>query len=226
MYISFSSLVETSLDEHAQAEIKDVLHRIKRIKVEGKYYDWPGAPDEIEVKKKLPGGKGSSEVFELEVIWRLQRFSRVIKIGPYYDLKKEIEGYTSIMNPNRHFTQIEAATPGVIKESQTSPNKQEAIVYRHAKDAVSLKDPKTFKEIFDIAVKSGGQDLEKATKILESLFEGINECLYKDREIKPNNTLLRDFWNLRLGQDGVIEVDKFDPGKLFLKVGSPSKNNL
>jgi hypothetical protein len=217
MNVSF----EIQLDEHDKAEIDEVLHRIK---VGDGYYNWQEEPDKIEVLRKLTGGRGASEVFEVSVTTGQQRVLKVIKIGSYNDLKTEIQGYKSVIKPNAYFTPIESATGRLLGEGKSrewQEDRSEAIVYAHAEDWFGKGKLETFEEIARSAIKSGGSTLETAIGLLERLFTGISQRLYVNPRFLPCG-----FWNLRLGPDGVIEVEEFDQKRQLLKLGAPSNKHL
>jgi hypothetical protein len=232
-YVNFDDYIGSPLDEHAKAEIEDVLKRIEvgdkiyKIKVnKDKIYPWQSKwrskPKEIKVIRKLSGGRGSSEVFEVRVIWGDQNFLKVIKIGPSHDLKDELKGFESINDRNSFFAPIDAATPGILDLSRMEPGIREALVYAHAQEWMGRRGLQTFEEIAHKAVTNGGLDLEKATCLLETLFKGINENLYyQDRRI-DSDTSLNKFWNHRLGPNGIIEIEEFSSRKKLLHLGSPS----
>ena len=78
MYIFFENNV---IPSDKRAEIEDVLHHIA---VGNKHYHWPDRPDEINILRELTGGRGSSQVFEVNVIWRNRKLLKVIKIYHIY----------------------------------------------------------------------------------------------------------------------------------------------
>jgi hypothetical protein len=82
-------LVEVTDDipRGSHAEIEDVLRRIA-------VGDGPGywtPPDRIEVRGRLTGGRGSSDVLEAIVHRGRQQSLKVVKLGPHHDLKTEFD---------------------------------------------------------------------------------------------------------------------------------------
>jgi len=86
MHINFGNNI---VPLEKQGEIEYILENIQ---------NWRIKPDEIIFLRELAGGRSTSEVYELSVVRRNQKFLKILKVGPYNDLKKELYGYSLIEN--------------------------------------------------------------------------------------------------------------------------------
>lgn len=208
-------------------EKKDkISHALQRIEVDNKDdYKWKSEPDEIEILRKLTGGRSSSEVFEVIVKRGKQELLQVIKIGPGddYNLHNEFDNYKKYLGSeekrNAFFTPIQVVSPGLHDHRRIEKNIPEVIIYAHVEGWAGRTGSQTFEEIARKAVIEGDKDLEKVTEILETLFDkerGITNILY--RAYDPSRVSNKKIWNHRLGPDGVIEVEVFkrQKGKILL----------
>lgn len=211
-----------NISNELKDEIDGVLHRID---VSGKKGCWESLPDEIRVLRKLSGGRSGCEVFQIEVKRDNKISYNVLKLGPIHKVKGEFDAYINHLfrYHNIRFAPIRAATPGVFDENKTVQNHKEAVLYDHVSGYVGAPHttPRTFEDISREALKTGGPSLKYAIQLLEKLFEGIQETLYRDYKICPGKKTLYDYWNRKLGINAVIEVTKFkkrtpSPGMLIL----------
>src|ERR1035437_15531 len=100
------------IPENRHGEIDAVLRRI----------EWQTSPDAIEISGELAGGRSASQVLEAVVVRGNQRSPKVIKVGPYRELRGEYWAFKDLPpNPNRFFVPIETVTPD-LREAARNPS--------------------------------------------------------------------------------------------------------
>jgi hypothetical protein len=202
MKVEFTDEIPT--ENHS--EIEDVLRRIAIGTGEGRW----APPDRIEIRGRLTGGRGSSDVLEAIVHRGRQQSLKVIKLGPHYDLKNEFEGFKVLKDPNRFFVRIEAVTPGLLGEEEPIGKEREAVVYDHGMRHAGKQGAviRTFESAAKDAVRSGDPAFKEALAALEELLKGVRNNLYDRSEVVEEQSFQRKAWNRRLGNDAVVAVDK------------------
>lgn len=205
-----------------RGEIDDVLQRIC---IGNGFGQWPDQPDEIEIIQRLAGGRSGSEVLKVAVKHGSREAYKVIKIGPAYELKNEYKAYRAhLRDASAQFVRIEAATPDVLDGQMAGSEEREAIVYDHASRFQGKPHSKarTFEDLTREAIADGGPSLEQAINALRELFQGVRNDLYEKREVIKQESTLEKAWNLRLGIDAVIAVDRCNKERQALDITAPS----
>ncbi|MHC4181642.1 MAG: hypothetical protein ACYSWU_29475, partial [Planctomycetota bacterium] len=200
---------------HNRAEIQAALMRLQKPEGAGR---WTDGMDDLEVLRRLPGGRGGGEVIEIVVERDHARQPKVVKLGPIHDLGGEYEAYRKhlINAAGRFFASIEAATPGVLDPKKARPGQREAVVYSHAKHLTGGSNLRTFEQLAQAALRDP-KELEAALRGLRTLFSGIQSDLY-GRWNDVGEARLFAAWNRRLGIDAVVRVERFDRKQRLLTV--------
>ena len=214
------------LSQDERGEIHAVLNRIRPGEGPGRWHD---LPDQVRVLRRMHGGRGGCEVFEVEVLWGTQRLSHVAKLGPAHQLKDEFQAYFKYLDKKASglFAPIRAASEGVIDAAQAVPGQREAVVYGHASQFTGTPGvrPETFETVAAQAIRRHDASVDAAVSILTRLFEGIGPNLYACHSREDLDQNLLPAWNLRLGPDLVVEVDRL-ADKRFLPAGDLSEQDL
>lgn len=217
---------DVAVARESRSEIEDVLHRIA---VEDERCEWRSLPDEICVKRRLSGGRSGCEVLEVIVRREQQRSAMVVKLGPADELNGEFGAwYEHLRGACGFFAPIRAATHGVLDSSRAVAGEREVVVYDHAArfKGVPGSPADTFEAVARQAIVAGGERINKATRLLRRLFEGIGNDLYDKFSVSEAPTSIASAWHRRLGTHAVIVVDRFEADHARLAMGPVSASDL
>jgi hypothetical protein len=214
MYIIFP---EDGFSAKERGEIDDVLFRVSIGNLSG---EWRERPDAIHILKRLTGGRSGSQLLEVVVKHGNHEARKVIKLGPGHDLENEFKAFdTFVRDASALFVRIEAATPVALGRARLRRGELEAVVYDHAArfQGMPQNQTRTFEEIALEAIQHGGPGLEKAVRVLETLFDGIHNDLYDNYRVSEQETTLQKSWNRKLGIDAKVAIDHVDPASKTLE---------
>ncbi|MBC7821243.1 MAG: hypothetical protein IAG10_30520, partial [Planctomycetaceae bacterium] len=206
----------------------EIEHLLQQVAVGDGAGRWPDQPDEVDVTRRLTGGKSGAEVLEAVELRGNNPQRKVIKLGPLFDLHNEYKAFKKYLNPppSKCFVPIEAVSERLlIAEAPELTREREVVVYNHAAEyqGATASVTRTFDELAREAMRSDEAG-DEALRALERLFQGIRGGLYGkwERVEKPRSH--RVAWNWRLGFDAVASVDGIDAKRKRLKTGSNSKS--
>lgn len=186
---------------------------------------WPALPTRIEVRRILSGGKSGAQVLDIVAHWNNRRQSKVLKIGPYYDLHNEFNAYmTHLKSANRMFVPIEAVSESLLHHHSPSTS-HNAVIYCNAADHQIGTALHSFEEIANSAISDTAR-LNQVLRILDQLIDGVHGTLYGDWREQPKPTTLRNAWNNRLGIDAVVHVTEIDPASRAIRIAAHPKRQL
>ena len=103
-----------------------------------------------------------------------------------HELAGEWTAFTShLERAGSFFAPIHVATPAVLGAAAAAEGEREAVVYDHVARYAGQPEasPETFEKLARRAIREGGPTLDRAEKVLETLFAGIRNYLYDRHEI-------------------------------------------
>ncbi|MBC7819397.1 MAG: hypothetical protein IAG10_21135, partial [Planctomycetaceae bacterium] len=212
---------DSRIPESDHGEIKHLLQQVAVGEGAGR---WPDLPDEVDIRRRLTGGKSGSEVFEAIVHRGNNRQRKVIKLGPLYDLHDEYAAFKNYLNPppSKFFVPIEAVSERLLsKDAPELP--REVVIYNHAAEYQGATDSvtRTFEELAREAMRSD-ESLDDAIRALEKLFKGIRSGLHGNWVKEEQQRSHRMAWNWRLGFDATVTVAEIVASRMRLKTGTGS----
>jgi Ternary complex associated domain 9 len=217
MHIGFP---DVGFPKECRGEIDAVLQRIAVGEAPG---HWREQPYTIQILRRLAGGRSGSEVLDVIVKRGNHEARKVIKLGPGHDLANEFQAFrTHLPNPSALFVPIEAATPSVLGKTPIQRGRREAVVYDYAARFVgdARSEIRTFEDLAHEAIQKGDETLDKAVTLIEVLFRGVQNDLYEKYNIDDRKTILKDWWNHRLGIDAIIAINRVNVRQHMLEMAA------
>jgi hypothetical protein len=214
--------VEFSGVQIAEGRHGQIEHSLQRVAVGDGPGRWPDLPDEIRLTKRLAGGKGGAEVFEAVVRRGHAQARKVIKLGPLFDLRTELNAFRRYLDPppSARFVPIEAVSERLL-DDEAAALEREVVVYNHAAEYQGGRESATrmFEELARDALRSDAA-LAEAERVLARLLEGIRGALYDHWKEADQSTTHRAAWNWRLGFDAVVAIERVDRKRRRLEAPS------
>ncbi len=165
------------LDEDEQARIKAALNRVA-------VGDGPGrwqAPDRIEVKSKLTGGRTGALVLRIEVVRDNYRRTQIAKVG--VNVATEWAAYQRIIKnaPSALCPPIEAVSAGVLDQNLRL-GEDEAVVYSDVQEFGGA-EPVELERVIRAAVAGGETQVRTARELIGALLKLANLVFYRDNRV-------------------------------------------
>lgn len=200
--ITFSA---TELSElRQQAEIRQALRRV----------EWGAPVDLVRVTHLLHGGLSGALVVQLELVHGAHRVTRVAKLDSCAELRREWSAYQELIDPfaNSLCAPITASTPDVTaKATADSFGGLAVIVYDHVaqQDGDPAADLRTLEELVRAALHGPDEAVNRALRVITTLFAGMSHVLYNRHEVVSTAVSLRPR-NLELGPNLSLRVEAID----------------